>query len=431
MRNRPTNLRFLCALAACLAACWLGRASIATAQPSHPAQPVAADAAQIARWIDELGHDSYTVRQAASENLLSAGPLARDALQLVADSPDPEIRAAAQRLLSLVEASDFRLRLNAFAADADGKLGVTLPGWDAFQKLVGSDARDRALFVEMQRQEPQLLATAFQPRMPGFTAAWENRLTRLVNEQRGGRNTAAPLASSVAMIFLATVPTLEVSDQVTVLVTQLMHRPQVYEAMRTGVNRDSLRRLISAWVMHCPNKSESSLQQRLNVARVNQLGETLPLAFAIAARGDDFRNLSIMTRMMAVLHIGQLGGPEHVNQLEPLLEDRTVCIPGETIAARRDGPGGGVDVQLRDVALMALLHMTGQAPDEYGYPHGQRPAGQDWNVGLMYPRSAEQRELAIAKWRNWKANKSGPFRESQRTRAAAAAAAKSAAEKER
>ena len=58
---------------------------------------------EIDRWINDLGDDSYTVRQAAAERLTAGGFAARAALDEVADGPDPEIRSAARRLVTLID----------------------------------------------------------------------------------------------------------------------------------------------------------------------------------------------------------------------------------------------------------------------------------------------------------------------------------------
>ena len=108
-----------------------------------------------------LGHDAFTVRQAAASQLLAAGMSAREPLLAIVDGPDPERRAAARRLVALIDQSEFHRRLEAFAADTEGRQGLTLPGWDQYQKLVGSDPAARALFVDMQRHEGALISAMF------------------------------------------------------------------------------------------------------------------------------------------------------------------------------------------------------------------------------------------------------------------------------
>jgi hypothetical protein len=116
---------------------------------------------EIGRWIDDLGHDAFTVRQAAASQLLAAGVSARQPLVGIANGPDPERRAAARRLLVLIDQSEFHRRLEAFAADTDGRQRLTLPGWDQYQKLVGSDPAARALFLVFQRHHGPQIAAVF------------------------------------------------------------------------------------------------------------------------------------------------------------------------------------------------------------------------------------------------------------------------------
>ena len=62
---------------------------------------------EIGQWIDGLGDDSYANRQAAAGQLTAAGYAAREALADAARGPDPEIRAAARRILTLIDDNAF------------------------------------------------------------------------------------------------------------------------------------------------------------------------------------------------------------------------------------------------------------------------------------------------------------------------------------
>jgi hypothetical protein len=194
------------------------------------------------------------------------------------------------------------------------------------------------------------------------------------------------------------------------------------EALQAGAQRESIRRLVSAWILHCPNNSESSLLQRLRVAATQQFAEAVPMAVDVATREGTYRNTPVGPRVVALLYVGQFGNRENVERLEPLLEDASLCVPAVLIA-RRTGPGPGVDVQIRDVALIVLLQLTDQRAGDYGYPHAQRPTTQDMDVTLMYPRSAEERRVAIGKWRRWKAAQRRPPLENGESQGTAPAAA--------
>jgi hypothetical protein len=114
-----------------------GVATATSAENEKSFQSAIANPEDIGRWIGELGNESYTVRQTAASQLLAAGISAREPLAAVADGPDPETRAAARRLVALIDHSEFHRRLEAFAADTEGRQGISLPGWDQYQKLVG------------------------------------------------------------------------------------------------------------------------------------------------------------------------------------------------------------------------------------------------------------------------------------------------------
>ena len=111
---------------------------------------------------------------------------AREPLLVIVDGPDPERRAAARRLVALIDQSEFHRRLEAFAADTEGRQRLTLPGWDQYQKLVGSDPAARALFVDMQRHEGALIAAMFGASKQPPGDLLESRLVRLVQWQNIG-----------------------------------------------------------------------------------------------------------------------------------------------------------------------------------------------------------------------------------------------------
>jgi HEAT repeat protein len=379
--------------------CW-GLSSSVMAQTDQPSP----GAEEIARWIDELGDNSYTVRQSAADRLLAAGMAARTALVAVSNGPDPETRAAARRLIALVDRSDFDRRLRAFAADTDGRLGITLPGWEAFVTLVGDDGRARALFVDMQQAESRLLAQVFSQPVEARDSSWEYRLTRLLHGRVVvDRRQGPPLGSCATMLFLGALPEPVPSDQAARSVTQLAEAPSVREAVQSDEHRDAVRRLVAAWINNCPNRNDLVLLQRLRLALTYDLAETLPLAVAVA-KDPQYLTVPPTTRVMAILAVGKLGGPADVDHLEPLLEDATVFMPAR--AGQAVGQPAN-QVQIRDAALVVMLHLTDQAPQQYGFPAVQPHIPTLFNPATLYMPSDAERDAAIEKWRAWRAEHAG------------------------
>jgi hypothetical protein len=361
---------------------------------------------QINSWIDELRDDKYSVRRNAAEQLLSAGSAARPPLVALVDSADPERRAAARRLVALIDQAEFDQRLAAFAADSDGREGLTLPGWEQFRMLVGGDTAARELFVDMQRSEASLLANVFDADRARETPPWEERLMRLV--RRTGppnRRSALPsLGTCATMIFLSSVAEAAVTDKTAYYLPTLMQRPPVQSALAKSRPRDPLRRLVAAWVVECPNHSATVIAKRLTVARNFKLSEAVPLAVAVATNDPEFLTVSPGNRAQALLLVAQLGKPSDADKLEPLLEDATVC---QTF--KQSGQPGQVirQVQIRDLALVTMLLLTGQDPAEYGYVLARRQAQQVLNPGSLFAEDDAARAAAIARWRDWKAEQGG------------------------
>jgi hypothetical protein len=324
---------------------------------------------------------------------------AREPLRAVADGPDPETRAAARRLVALIDQSEFHRRLEAFAADNDGRQGLTLPGWDQFQKLVGGDPPARALFVEMQRQEGALLSAMFGGSKRASTDLLESRLVRLVQWQNivSNRASAPSLGSSAALLFLGSVGEVQVSDNAAALIEVLLQRPPILETLRTDNRQDAVRRLAVAWLIHCPAKNEEVLRQRLSIISGMGLEEALPLPLAIVGGEQPYNRVHSNTRALAALLVGQLGRAEHIDRLEPLLDDVANCNPFQ-----QQLPGQPT-VQVRDVALVVMLQLTGQRPADYGYINARLQPPKIYQLQTLFRENDQQRTEAIAKWRQWRA----------------------------
>jgi hypothetical protein len=395
-------------------ASWAHGARLAIAQESVVANSSSSNEAgrsrsaeEILRWIEQLGHDAYTMRQAAAEKLLDAGSAAREPLLALVDDPNPETRAAARRLVALIDRSEFQRRLEAFAEDVDGRQGVTLPGWDQYRERAGSDAAARELFVEMQRNEGALLSAAFGVAARPVSQMWEERLMRLVQWQVTGdnRNAAPPLGSCAAMLFLGSVEGINVSDRGAMLVEHLIQRPPIRDSLQMGNYRPAVRQLVVGWVLDCPNQNEALLSRRIYLASINELKEALPLALAVAGGEGQYGSVQPMTKAAAILLVGQFGGPEHIEHVEPLLDDSTVCMPRVSQA-----PGLAANVQIRDVAMVVLATLTEQSPSDYGYIHARMQAQKMYQLQTLHVASDELREQAVMKWRQWKAANQGDKR---------------------
>ncbi len=356
----------------------------------------------VAHWIKDLSSDAFSLRQEAATRLLAAGSIAHDSLRQLAEGPDPETRASARRLIALIDRSEFRRRLDAFAADTDGRKGLTLPGWEQYQKLVGSDAAARTLFVDMQRQEGPVIAAIFNsPKRPP-EELWESRLVRIAQWQNpnGQRAGAPPIGSCAAMLFLGSLPEMNISNAAASFVQNIIQRPPVNSALLPDNSQPALRKLVVTWILQCPNKSEEVLRERLNIIQIASLVDALPLAIQVCSNDSQYLHVTPLTKAFAVLTIGQLGSRQNVPQLEPLLDDASICLPAQVQV-----PGQpATSVELRDVALVAVLSLTEQAPADYGYIAARMEVPHRFQLQSLYRDNDSQRAVAVAKWREWRAS---------------------------
>jgi len=336
---------------------------------------------------------------------LAAGISAREPLLAIADGPDPETRAAAKRLVALIDQSEFHRRLEAFAADTTGDRGLTLPGWEEYRELVGRDDAARALFVEMQKHEGPLLSAVYGVSAQPPEQLWEDRLLRIVQWQTtiADRSVSPPLGSCAAVLFLGSSKRIEISDRGAMLVENLIQRPPLQQTLATAGPQDALRRLVVGWILHCPNKNDVVLTRRLNLISMANLKEALPLAIDVAEGDPEYLRVPPLTKTAAMLVIGQLGRREHIKHLEPMLEDSTICLP-----LQPQVPGQpAANVQVRDVALVVMLQLTGQRPADYGYLHARLQPQRTFQIQTLHRENDTQRAEAIAKWRTWRSGKRG------------------------
>lgn len=356
---------------------------------------------EVARLVKLLGDDDYQVRKDAADRLVKAGDVARAALAEVAEGVDPETRFTAKRLITLIDDSAFHRRLAEFAADSDGRRGVTLPGWNEFAKFVGRDVPARELFVEMQRAESILLQSAFDSSGQLQQLNWEEQINRLQRARTVQMGMATiPVGSSATLLFLGSLPDANMSDNAAAGLRQLTQMPPLSESLAAKRADNALRRLVCAWVVHCPNRSNFIVQQRLDAMFQNSLDECLPLALALLEPKPEYLTVLPTQQMLAILAVGKFGSEEDIAVLEPFLEDKRECLPRQQL----NGPGSELaSVQMRDVALAALLRLTGQEPVTYGFLHARPHPQMLFDVTSLSIENDKRRAAALEQWRLWRA----------------------------
>lgn len=406
-RSRPTG-GF--AFAWLLGAIALSASGFAVEQPGDSRPGNAISVSPPAAAIAALGDDSYRVRRAAEMRLLALGEAARGELTATAEGHgDPEIRRRSRRLIAALD----EIRLRAYRAsleerladfiddDRAGELDYEFPGWKAYRATIGHDRAARELFAQMQREEPELLAQCdgdakvlareFSARVVRIGQSLSHPLPHF-------RETITP-ARAAALYFAASNKELTLDTRVGSQLYSLSSQATVRTALADAEKGRYLRKVLGNWVALDQGGDRNLAYYKVLAAMQHNLPEGRQAGLNLIK--DDKAPGTSYQFMQGLMAIARFGTAEDVETIEPLLANNTVC---QTVTMNRVK----YTTQIRDVALVALIQLTGQDHKEYGFDRLQKNprtvfATQTHTMGFPSDDGAA-RDEAINKWRRWRAS---------------------------
>ena len=341
--------------------------------------------------IEKLGDPQFTARRKAANRLIQFGISARRALAEGLKHPDPEIRLSCRRILSVVVRREFLDRLDAFVAD-EGNGGHDLPGWDRFRELAGSSKPARALFVQMQKAEADLLDLAqrdpehvLHPLTDRCQQYQEAELAPSASRQ------TVEVGSVAALLFIAVDEDVAVTNSVGDYLFRFSTRGKFSAAVQGSARSVPLRRLLGAWVYR--SGQTPNVIQSLRLAMQYDLKQGVPAAEKLVREEVG----ATTRRQYAILALAKLGNENHIPILELLLQDATVCY------SSRRTKGVTYRTEIRDIALAALLHLAEQDPRQYGYSRVRASRQTVYNVNTLGFNSDAERTAALQKWQAYQA----------------------------
>jgi hypothetical protein len=369
------------------------------AQPAPAGESVSAE--PLTSLVASLGSESFEQRQAAEAKLRAVGVAARAALETGLADDDLQVRRTCRRLLNDILELDYHSRLQRFLGDTEGKLEHDLPGWRRFREIAGEGQQARTLFGEMHREEGPLLISAESGDVPAAESLdLRLRSTIQLMQHRQANFRVQPSPGAVAALFfvagdagLNLPPALADSGYWSQLASSINFRG----ALTGGDASVPLRRILGQWVLR---PGEGMLNQKLRLATQYSLEEGLQKALEVIESGD---KIAPLNTSYAVEAVGRLGGVDQAARLAPLLEDAREVVP-----QRVNQPI--VAVEVRDVALGWLVHVTQQDHAAYHLPRAKTAfvrlkASPTYPISYSYMRfdAKEKREEALAKWKAWAA----------------------------
>ena len=358
---------------------------------------------EVRRRIRELAASSYQVRESAQRRLVEIGESARAAVKAGLDDPDPEVRARCRRIAEALdveakEAARRRLeaQLEQFIADADTDRRYDFPGWDRFREGVGNDRGSRQVFADLFRREVDVMIAAAAP-TDEAQALFERRSRDLQARQRGPARTRARIEwqSAVALAWLASRIDVELQPVDSNLLYSVLVRSDLSQGLGDERQAPAIRNAIGAWIARDAAPDDASNQQKLSLASTYRIPQGLHLATKLL--GDRRAALPPATVTQCMQLLSKLGGKDQIPQLELLLDDKTVC---HTMRSNSDT----FETQVRDIALAALVEISGQDPREYGFSRLSRTRTAVTTPQMLgFSTSQEnQRDEGIKKWRAYR-----------------------------
>lgn len=338
--------------------------------------------------VRQLGSPNFTARSQAEQRLLDLGYESYSAIVAGAESDDPEVRYRAERLLKLLQRAAFadnqhQLRQNPWRVPA-----AFAPGWEAYHQLLGDGPDSRELYVQILNSETNLLLTLSYP---GWRLEFERRCADLQAFSHQRRRIELQPGSIAALLFLACHEDNQPSGLASSVIYMLIADGNFRDAVENSQSSDVLKALIGHWIRKSEN---SSPMQRLGDAAAFNLDAAVDVARGIIQDRDRV-NSSPIHLENAIFYLARHGGQEVIEELETLLTDRHQL--------RGSSRGSEMDVQIRDVALVALLHLTDQEPQTYRYYELQPKTGYLYIGNSARFASAADREFALNKWQEWRA----------------------------
>lgn len=349
------------------------------------AETSTSDPARIEALIEQLGGPSYERRVEAGKALRAIGPPSLRALRRAAGSDNLEIAERVRRILVDVERVEQERRLELYLKDPVAAPDDLLPGLKRYRAAVGNVAEHAPLFVAMQRAEPRLFRAA-ETSLQAMEAAYAGRCSEIFVEYNLLQSRNQMVERTAAVLFCGSEPDLKDDPQIEQYVWQFVNCTEVRTAMPSNA---ALRRVLGLWIA----KGETAMsQQKVIIGLQYDIPECLRPAVALC------RAKAIPgTQQYAILAVARYGNFQHVPVLEGSLADET------KLGRTAQNNVTTWESRTQDIALAALLHLTGQDPRDYHFKRLEKNTQYVFAPNSIGFSSEDDRDAALKKWHAWRA----------------------------
>jgi hypothetical protein len=314
----------------------------------------------VLKLVEQLGAAESADREDAEKKLKELGVKAKPAVLAGLKSESPEVVRRCRAVLDHLRGEEVKA---------------------AFLKTARDDEPARALLAEVLKDahRARVLDEAVQhpERSGNLYAAEQWRLwQKAVSTPPGAKEADTPTAPEIALSFLlgshpSSADSLKtepppndsrISEGRRAVETDLLCKSLQLELM-DPMRRGPFARLMAAWMATRSDPWVVGLG--LSQARQYRLPEVVPVARQVVRNA----KLDAQHRAAAALALADLGGMAELPTLRSLMDDKTEWSRSRE-GRNPDSPT--LTVELRDVAVGAVLLLSGQDPGEFGFPEFRR-----------------------------------------------------------
>jgi hypothetical protein len=354
--------------------------------------PPSAEQAKIVELIQQLGSESFQVREQAQSQLLATGLAAQAELSKALKSADLEIRFRVRRIYVQLLQTDFQRRLTLFIKDVDGKLKHDLPAWKMYREKVGSSLEHRELFTSIVRVEaPFLIAIETKTDIYSTLSARLKDLQPYGSTPNNGPKVAR--RESIAAILLAA--TQLDSTQLNRIISP-MYNLLNFQETKNRILGDDNSGIIKGMIATYIEQNIETANSQLPLTLVLEYGfEDVGLRMGRKLIADS--KMSSLVREYAAICLVRFGTVAEIPKLLSMLTEKSVIHSWSTSQAK----GKIIKTQVRDAILALLLHQTKQDATDYGFRFVQPNPITVFRVYSAGFIEDAEREAAHAQWKKW------------------------------
>jgi hypothetical protein len=343
--------------------------------------------------VNQLGAEGFSARERAEKSLRKRGISAKAALTTGLEHADLEIRLTCHKLLIAALKDDFENRLESFLKTGEAN-EQGLPGWEVISSAIGADAKAREFYVDMCRADLEMLS-ALEAGGDELSLAFANRAVTLYNQRsHSGKEIAKETATPIlAALLIAGNQTAVKTDSTSQRhIYSYLGSNQHVQILLEGEYGDKSRQVLETWV---EGTADGYLgYTALNICLQYELKDVGLKVSRRTLAEKTAGNNSVVP--YAAITVGRFGEKKDIASLLPLLENKTVCHSWHNGQFK-----DVIRIQVRDVALAVLLHMTEQDPAEYGFELLQANDHTLFHIYTAGFVEDEKREAAQKKWQDW------------------------------